>query len=335
MEKVFERVVSKKNEGLRLDQYMVKSGIGLSRNQVEKLIKEGVVRVNGKPTKPSYRVKEGDHIYARFEVPEGPELIPQEIEIPILYEDEDIVVVDKPIGMVVHPARGHFEGTLINALLYRYRDLPKTSEKTRPGVIHRLDKDTSGLMVVAKTDEALRNLGRQMEEKTAKRVYWAFVWGALPADEGEINAPIGRHMIDRKRMAVTPFGSRPAITLYRVKKRYDQVATWVEVSLKTGRTHQIRVHFEHLGYPVIGDPVYSGRDTGKIFRVVPPERADLVREILQIMGRQALHARKLSFIHPTRGVPVEFESPLPEDMKRLMELLEKRVSPQAETQEAV
>ncbi len=322
MHKRFERVVSEKNARMRLDQYLVISGIGLTRSQVDQLIKSGKVWVNGQPApKPGYRVKAGDHIVAEFEVRDKLEIRPQEIPVPIVYEDEDVVVINKPAGMVVHPAKGNLEGTLINALLARYPALPTTSDKTRPGVVHRLDKETSGVMVVAKTDRAVRSLARQMAEKVARRVYLAVVWGNLERTEGVIEAPIGRHPIDRKRMAVTPFASKPAITEYRVLRRFGLLATSVEVSLKTGRTHQIRVHFEYLGHPVVGDPTYGGRDPRKIFHQVPSRYREQVREILQIMPRQALHAWRLRFRHPRDGSWVEVEAPLPEDLQRLLDYL--------------
>ncbi len=319
----FERVVSKKMEGTRLDHYLVKSGIGLTRSQVGKLIKKGQVLVNDKPSKPGYRVKEGDHIYARFEVQESYEVIPEEIELDIIYEDDDVLVINKPAGMVTHPARGNLTGTLINAIMWRIKNLPDMGDRMRPGVVHRLDKDTSGVMVVAKSERAVRSLARQIEVKTAKRIYWAIIWGVPPYDSSVIEAPIGRHVIDRKRMAVTPFHSRPAITEYRVLEKYGKLASLVEVSLKTGRTHQIRVHFEHFGHPVVGDPTYSGRETRKIFNVVPPDYVEHVRNMLKLIDRQALHARRLSFKHPATGHTVEFEAPLPEDFKNLLDYLRK------------
>ena len=336
MEKIFEREVSAKSEGKRLDQYLVASGIGLSRSQVQNLIKQGKVFVNGIPQKkPSYRIKRGDKIFLKYEIEEKKVIIAQDIPIPIIYEDEDIVVVDKPLGMVVHPAAGHFEGTLVNALLYRYgANLPQPDGKDgkiRPGIVHRLDKETTGLLVVAKNDMAIRSLAKQMEEKTAKRIYWAVVWGVLPKKQGKIEAPIGRHPVDRKKMTVTPFNSKYALTEYKVLETFDEIATLVEVELKTGRTHQIRVHFEYLGYPIIGDPTYSGRKINKIFKVVPSKYKQQVAKILEIIKRQALHAKKLSIIHPRTGKRVTFETDLPEDINSLLDFLRSKTktSPQS------
>ncbi len=321
VEKTFERFVSEKMAGTRLDIYLVVSGIGLSRSQVEKLIDDGKVLVNGKNSKPSYKVKTGDHIFASFTVQEKFPIIAEDLPIPVVYEDEDIIVINKPKGVVVHPARGNVTGTIVNALIAKYKELPKTSDKTRPGIVHRLDKDTTGLLVVAKSDRALRSLARQMEDKTAKRIYWAIVWGKIVGPEGTIDAPIGRHTVDRTRMAVTYFHSRNAITHYRVLENYGELATLLEISLETGRTHQIRVHMEYIGHPVTGDEVYSGRDVKKIFKVVPSELNLYVSKVLELIDRQALHAKKLSFYHPGKGMNVEFEVDLPKDFENLLSYL--------------
>ncbi len=322
MEKrVFERVVSKKMENTRLDMYLLRGGIGLSRSKTEKLIKDGKVLVNDKVSKPGYKVKEGDHIYVEYEIYEPIRLIAEDLPVPIVYEDNDVLVINKPKGLVVHPAKGNATGTLVNFLLAKYKKLPTNEQKQRPGIVHRLDKDTTGLMVVAKSERALYSLGRQMEEKTARRTYIAFVWGSMPLESGTVDAPIGRHPVDRTRMAVTPFHSRNAITHFKVLKRYGSIATKLELNLHTGRTHQIRVHMEYFEHPIIGDETYSGRDPRKILRVVPPAQKEHVANILKIIDRQALHAARLTFFHPGMGHRVTFEVDLPDDMTKLEEYL--------------
>lgn len=324
MFKTFERVVQKKSHGERIDVYLVKSGIGLSRSQVKNLIEKGKVRVNEKPVnKTSYRVKEGDKIVAEFEIEEKKEIIPENIPVKIIYEDDDLAVVYKPAGLVVHPARGHFRGTLVNALIYRYQELPTVSDKTRPGIVHRLDKDTSGLLLIAKTDRAISKLGEMMERREIKRKYKVFVWGLLPLKKGIIEAPIGRDMVDRKKRAVTPFDSKPAVTEYEVIEAFDTFITFAETKLLTGRTHQIRVHFEHIGHPVVGDPVYSGRDARKILSIIPGTLRELAQECLNIIERQALHAYYLSFKHPFKKEEMKFTIDMPADMENLYDFLKK------------
>lgn len=325
MFKTFERVVQKKSAGVRLDLYLVKSGIGLSRSQVKSLIENGKVKVNDNPVvKTSYRVKEGDRIVAEFELEEKREIVPEDIPVDVIYEDEHLAVIYKPAGLVVHPARGHFTGTLVNALVYRYQELPAISDKTRPGIIHRLDKDTSGLLLIAKSDRAISKLGEMMERREIKRKYKVFLWGLLPLKKGIIEAPIGRDMVDRKKRAVTPFDSKPAITEYEVVEVFDTFVTFAVVKLLTGRTHQIRVHFEHFGHPVVGDPVYSGREPRKILSIIPDSLRETAQEVLNIIDRQALHACYLSFKHPFKNEKMEFEIELPDDMKNLYEFLKKK-----------
>ena len=259
MKQTFERTVSEKMRGHRLDLYLMESGIGISRNQAAKLIAQGLVLVNDKPAKPSYKVKPDDHVTASFETAEPFTVDPEPIPLRIAYEDAEVVVVDKPAGMVVHPARGHSQHTLVNALLHHCRNLPAgANRRIRPGVLHRLDKDTTGLLVFAKTDRSLTNLGRQVEARKFTREYRAVVWGDLGLETGTIDAPVGRSSLNRKRMAVTPFASRTAITRFETLERFG-IATLVKVRLLTGRTHQIRVHMTHYGHPVVGDPEYGGR----------------------------------------------------------------------------
>lgn len=318
MKKEFQRVVSEKMRGKRLDHYLLLSGIGLSRNQVCKLIESGAVLVNAKITKPSYRVKTGDEIQARFEIEEELKITPEPMQLDIVYEDNDIIIVNKPAGIIVHPARGHNTGTLVQGLLYHCRHLPQHPDsKIRPGVIHRLDKDTTGLLVFAKTDFALSYLGQAIEARKITREYLAIAWGDFPQAQGTITAPIGRHSLDRKKMAVTPFSAKDAITHFEVLERF-KIATYLRLKLLTGRTHQIRVHLYHYGHPVIGDSDYGGRSPSLIRN---QSEAPTFKKILSIIPRQALHAAKLGFIHPRTNKYLEFEVSLPQDMSNLLNFL--------------
>lgn len=317
MLKEFTRIVSEKMRGERLDQYLIKSGIGLSRNLVQKMIESEKVLVNDHPVKPSYKVKTGDSVLAKFVVEAEPEIKPKAMALNIIFEDEHIVVIDKPKGIIVHPARGDFENTLVNGLIHHCGKLPTLSEKTRPGVVHRLDKDTTGLLIFAKTDTALSILGKAIEARKVKREYLAICWGDMPLSQGEIEAPIGRSILDRKKMSVTPFSSKTAVTRYKVLERFG-IATYLRLALLTGRTHQIRVHLTHVGHPVVGDRDYGGRSASVI-----QNRQDVpvFKKILEMIDHQALHAAYLAFDHPISKKFLELESPLPEDFTQVLEYL--------------
>lgn len=293
------------DDGERLDSYLVKELNEVSRTYVQKLIKEGLVQVNNKFEKASYIVEEGDFIRVDFPEPKKLEILPENIALDIVYQDEDLVVINKPQDMVVHPAPGNYSGTLVNGLLFHIDSLSSINGIIRPGIVHRLDKDTSGLLVVAKNDAAHRFLSEELKNRKVKRNYLALVHGVLKNDEGTIDAPIGRHPKDRKKMAVTSKNSKEAVTHYKVLKRYDNY-TLVELSLETGRTHQIRVHMAYINYPIVGDPVYCQRknEFG--------------------LDKQMLHAYKLAFIHPSSKEKMEFEIDLPPYFKRILDNLENK-----------
>ncbi len=292
--------------GERLDRYLARVLPGVSRSQVQLLIRQGSVALDGETAKPSTPVKPGMQVVVRI-LPTPPgEIFPQAIPIDVVYEDDDLLVVNKPAGMVVHPAHGHQEGTLVNALLARYPDLA-VGDAGRPGIVHRLDRDTSGLIVVAKTEVALEHLRCQFKERSVKKTYLALVHGRPPAPEGIIEAPVGRDPRHRQRMAVVP-GGRAAHTRYRLLEGLGDYSL-LAVSPETGRTHQIRVHLSWLGVPVAGDPIYGrGRKTRQA-----KERLGL--------GRQFLHAWRLSFERPGGKGVVELEAPLPIDLERVLQTL--------------
>lgn len=314
-----EFVVKARQGGKRIDAYLAARYPDFSRSVVQKLIDHSAVLVNGQPAKASYRVREGDTI--RLWLPDLGDGIPKPEDIPIrvVHEDEGFVVVDKPPGMVVHPARGNWSGTLVNALQLHFDQLSNVSGEERPGIIHRLDRDTTGLIVIGKEDQAHRILARQFEDRVIDKEYRAIVYGVPSRDRDYIERPIGRHPTHREKMAIRlpEDGGRSARTFYEVVERFDGFAH-VRCKIETGRTHQIRVHLTHIGHPVVADKLYSGRDRltiGDLAGADSPE-ADLV-----LIDRQALHAHRLRFSHPRTGSDLDLTAPLPEDMTRTLEAL--------------
>lgn len=286
----------------RLDQYVMNL-TGFSRTKVQKMIKGNTILVNGKPSKNSYQVEVGDKIEVQSFTEEEMSHEAENIPLDIVYEDDDLLVVNKPNGMVVHPAVGNPHGTLVNALLYHSKNLSDINGNFRPGIVHRIDADTTGLLVVAKNNETHIALAEQLKNKTTHRKYIALCWGVIEEDSGDIIAPIGRDLKDRKKMAVTDKNSKDAVTHFRVLERYKN-ATKVELELETGRTHQIRVHMNYIGHPIINDKVYGNR---KLFDETG----------------QCLHAKTLGFIHPRTKQYMEFDSPLPECFLNIEKQLER------------
>ena len=303
------------DEGLRVDQFASRVS-DLSRSALTRLIENGAVTVNGKTVTKNYRMRAKDAVEVVLPTPEPCEAIPQNIPLDIVYEDDDLIVVNKPVGMVVHPAAGNPDGTLVNALLYHCgASLSGVGGVIRPGIVHRIDKDTSGLLVVAKNDTTHLKLAEQLKGHHIRRTYYAVAIGNLREDVGTVDAPIGRHPTDRKRMAVIrndAFKSREAVTHWQVLARGSadgQSFTLVRCELETGRTHQIRVHLSSIGHPLLGDPIYGGANT----RLETRHKA-------WIEG-QCLHAKELTFTHPTTDKEVHFECPLPDGMQKLIEYL--------------
>lgn len=301
--KTFEFVVSSEDKGERLDRFLQKNLSDVSRSRIKTIIEEGGATINGKTEKAGASLKENDKVAFSLPEPKNLSLEPENIPVEIVYEDDDIAVINKPQGMVVHPASGSENGTLVNALLYKLSSLSTINGVVRPGIVHRLDKDTSGLLVVAKNDEAHKNLQAQIQKKDAKRFYVALLDGNVKEDEGVINQPVGRSHTDRKKMAVVSDG-RNAETHFKVLKRFSRY-TFCEFELKTGRTHQIRVHAKFMHHPVVGDPVYGGSNE---FR----------------LNGQLLHAYKLVLSHPRTNETMTFEAPLPDYFKAVLDILEKR-----------
>lgn len=298
MEKLFFTI---EKGGERIDKYLSEQLEDMTRSHIQKLIKENMVRVNGMAVKSNFKLSASDQI--EVEIPElkEPDILPENIPLDILYEDQDILVVNKPKGMVVHPAPGHYTGTLVNAIMYHCKDnLSGINGVMRPGIVHRIDMDTTGSLLICKNDRAHQALAEQLKEHSITRKYHAIVHGRLKEDEGTIDKPIGRHPIDRKKMSVHCTNGREAITHYRVLKRFQQF-TYIECQLETGRTHQIRVHMSSIGHPILGDQIYG------------PAKCPY-----KLQG-QTLHAKVLGIIHPTTGEYMEFDAPLPDYFQGLLE----------------
>ncbi len=305
--------------GERIDIYLLHSDLHLSRNKIKEKIKNGEILVNGEHSKPSYKVKKGDIIETIYSPPKILEIKGEPINLNIIYEDDDIIVINKQPDLVIHPAKGNLDGTLINALLYHCSNLPEGFSLDRPGVVHRLDADTTGVIIFAKSEKAHSKLAMQFQNREVTKIYLALVWGRVPMKKGEINAPIGRHPIKRELMSVTPLGSRESITYFEVLKLYN-FASILKVMPLTGRTHQIRVHLSHYGYPIIGDHQYGGREID-ILRRIGIEYKNEFKKALEIIERQALHATSLIITHPITGEEIRFNAPLYDDMKKLIRFL--------------
>jgi 23S rRNA pseudouridine1911/1915/1917 synthase len=308
-------VISENENGKRLDVFLAGAQPALSRSQLKKMIEDGAVLVNGGKVKAGYGLKKGDTVSLAPKEPVALDALPQDLPLNIVYEDSSIVVVDKPAGMVVHPAAGNYEGTLVNAVLYHCRGLSGIGGVVRPGIVHRLDKDTSGLIVIAKNDEAHRDLSEQFKEHLVTKVYHAFAFGNPREDEGVIEAAVGRHPVDRKKMSVFSRRGKDAITRWRAVERYGFLS-FLELRIETGRTHQIRVHLNSIGHPILGDNTYG--NSAKRVQAVQDTK---VRSRLKALKRQALHAGLLAFAHPRTGEKVEFRAPLPPDMAELRTFL--------------
>nr|WP_256381106.1 RluA family pseudouridine synthase [Myxosarcina sp. GI1] len=297
------------NNGDRLDRWLSQNLPDLSRSRLQKLIEEGKISLNDEIcTSKKTKLATGDRLKINIPPLQQLDLTPEAIPLDILYEDDELIIVNKPAGMVVHPAPGHSTGTLVHALLARCDRLAGIGGVERPGIVHRLDKDTTGAIVVAKSDRAHQDLQRQIQAKTARREYWGIVYGVFAAVTGEIDFPVGRHPVDRKKMAVVPLnrGGRTATTHWKIIERFGNY-TLMQFVLETGRTHQIRVHCSHAGHPIVGDPLYSSG-----------------RSIKVNLSGQALHARKLSLTHPVSGKLIEAIAPLPAEFTKLLKVLRNR-----------
>jgi 23S rRNA pseudouridine1911/1915/1917 synthase len=316
-----ERVVQPKTAGLRLDQYLVRQFPDFSRSVIQKVIESDSVTVNDKPAKQSYKIRTNDHVRLWLPIPQRADPAPENIPLEILYEDDYLAVVNKPYAMVVHPARGNWTGTLVNALAYHFSDLSKLNGEYRPGIVHRLDRDTSGVILVAKEEKTHRELSMQFETRKIFKEYIAITAGVLDRDSDYIEKRIDHHPHDRVKMTVTDDEEKgkEACTYYEVKQRFRGY-TFVRVQPRTGRTHQIRVHLASVGCPVLADKTYSGRDSFRLSDLVPhlePEKEEV------LLPRQALHALRLRLFHPRTGEVLAVEAPLPPEFVKTLDALQK------------
>lgn len=297
-------IVSREQSGKRMDVLLSQVFLDHTRSYLQKLCKQGLAKVNGKQEKSNYKCKEGDEIVLEIPAPEVLSIVPEKMDLDIVYEDSDVILINKPKGMVVHPAAGHFSGTLVNGLMYHCKDdLSGINGVLRPGIVHRIDKDTTGILIVCKNDMAHQSIAAQLAEHSITRRYHAIVYDNLKEDEGTINAPIARSLKDRKKMAVVP-GGKHAVTHYKVLKRLKKGFTYIECRLETGRTHQIRVHMASIRHPLLGDGVYG------------PKKSKYHLE------GQCLHAKVLGFVHPRTKEYMEFEVPLPKYFEELLKKLD-------------
>jgi len=303
----------------RLDTFLSEYLLDISRSQLKKLIDSGLITVNGVATKASSKLKGGESIQVTLPEPEPTEAIPEDIPLHILYEDQDLIVIDKPAGMVVHPAAGHSHGTLVNALLYHCHDLAGIGGELRPGIVHRIDKDTSGTIVVTKNDQSHQHLAAQFKDHSINRRYLALVHGSPDKSAGIIDQPIGRHPTQRKKMSGKARNGKRAVTHWKTLKQYNvNRLSLIELQLETGRTHQIRVHFAEINCPLVGDPLYGNRSRTTAIQDM------VLRKLIDQLPGQALHAQRLGFIHPSSGKYLEFSSEMPETLQNLITYLDQK-----------
>jgi 23S rRNA pseudouridine1911/1915/1917 synthase len=314
----FTILVEPPDSGKRLDLYIASCISDCSRSVATHLIRNGTIRVQGLVRKPGYRIKAGDEICGCIPPPTPVLFKPEPIPIEILHEDDDIIVINKQPGLVIHPAPGHHSGTLVNALLYHCPRLEGIGGALRPGIVHRLDKDTSGVLVVAKNDRAQQHLSKQFKLRRVKKEYLALVYGKMESDSGSVSLPIGRHPVDRKKMSTNSRKSRVAETTWQIRERFES-ASLIKVNLKTGRTHQIRVHCAAIKHPVMGDKVYGPRKTEK--------KIAFGKDLFRSIPRQMLHAWRIEFTHPVTEAMVSFEAPIPSDMQVVITAL-RQISPE-------